>query len=403
MTATAKQINIKIFPEFEFLLSTHYRHKVLYGGRGGGKSENIARALIALSLKPTILFKKNAIRILCAREIQGSIKNSVHKLLVDIIRKYKLHNLFKITEEYIKTINGSEFIFKGIKQDPTQIKSMANIDLCWVEEAETVSKNSWQLLLNTIRADNSEIWVSFNPKTYENPAYQMFIVNPRPSTKAVKVNYDINPYFLKSPLYEQMLKDKQDDYSWYLHIWEGEILKISNAVIFKDKFIVDDFDFTSDRYYYGIDWGFSSSPLAVVRCFEKDNNLYVDYEAGGLGIEYSQMPMIFDSIPDIKKWVIYADSSRPESIKEVQKMGYKVYPCKKGSGSVEDGIQMLKSFNKIIIHPRCKQTAKEFANYSYKLDNNGNPLPIIIKQHDHYIDALRYSMDGRGYRQLYVI
>jgi phage terminase large subunit len=387
-------MQIKILTKFQFLLKQKARFKVMYGGRGGGKSENIARALLVLALNPQNLFNKKSIRILCAREYQTSIGDSVHKLFSDIINQYELHSYFNITKASIKTINGSEFIFKGISNDPLQIKSTSGVDICWVEEAEKVSRESWDFLTPTIRNEGGEIWVSFNPNDRDDPTYKMFVENPLPNTIAVKINYYDNPYFDKSPIKDEMLYDKKYNYDLYLHKWEGEIKKISDSLIFKNKFVVQEFSETSDHYYFGADWGFSKDPTAIIRCFVKDNNLYIDYEAGGVGIEYEELAELFQSIPESNKWNIYGDSQQPATISYLQKRGFNIYPCKKRAGSVEDGITLLKSFKQIIIHPRCREVAKEFGTYSYKTDINGNPLPIILDAYNHYIDALRYSLDG---------
>ena len=132
------------------------RYKVCLGGRGGAKSWGIARALL-------ILGAKSPIRILCAREFQASIKDSVHKLLCDQIDALGLLPFYEITQTSIRGFNGTEFAFVGLKNNPTNIKSFEGVDICWVEEAQTVSRLSWNVLIPTIRKQGSEIWISFNP------------------------------------------------------------------------------------------------------------------------------------------------------------------------------------------------------------------------------------------------
>lgn len=393
---------IKILPHFEFLLKEKAIYKIIYGGRGGGKSENIARALLVLALNPQKLFGKKAITILCARQYNTAIKNTVHRAFSILIDEYNLYHFFKITNNSIKSINGSEFFFVGLERNIANIKSIPKIDICWIEEAEVINDASWTMLYPTVlrngeqtnkNATNSEIWISFNPRYKDDPMY-LLSQNPLPNSIVKKVNYYDNPHMRNTPLQGAIDNMKATDYARYLHVYEGEVLKISDAIIFKDKFIVQEFNFTSDHYYFGADWGFSKDPTAIVRCFVKDNNLYIDYEAGGVGIEYEELASLFLSIPESNKWNIYGDSQQPATISYLQKKGFKIYPCKKRAGSVEDGITLLKSFNKIIIHPRCREIATEFATYSYKTDINGNPLPIILDAYNHYIDALRYSLDG---------
>ena len=174
-----------------FMQLGDYRNKVAYGGRGGGKSWGIARILI-------ILAASQSLRVLCAREIQNSIKESVHKLLVDQIDNLHLNHLFTITDTKISSKTGSEFIFSGIRSNITKIKSMEGIDICWVEEAEKVSKASWEVLIPTIRKPHSEIWLSFNPNEITDPTYEKFILNTPPDTLLININWSDNPWFPES-------------------------------------------------------------------------------------------------------------------------------------------------------------------------------------------------------------
>lgn len=403
------QINITIPTKFQFLLKEKSRYKVAYGGRGGGKSESFARALLILALNPKILFpEKEAITILCVREYQSSIAHSVHKAFADIINLYNLNSYFTITNAEIRSVNGSKLQFKGISNDPLQIKSTFGVDLCWVEEGEKVSAESWNFLTPTIRNADSEIWVSFNPNDRTDPTYKMFVENTRPDTIAVKINYYDNPYFVKSPIYQEMLYDKEHNIELYNNKWLGEVKQLSDALIFKDKYQVREFgepDITKivdNRFFYGIDFGFSSDAFAVIRCFIIDNELFIDYEAGGVGISIVDLKNYIAKIPEAKKWIIYGDSARPETINHLRAVdGYNVKPCEKGKGSVEDGIEHLRSYKKITIHPRCKELINEFGLYCYKVDKTtGEILPIIVDKYNHYIDALRYSLTQRIKRRI---
>ena len=397
-------MQIKIPKKFEFLLKTNARFKVAYGGRGGGKSENFARALLMLALKPKILFPdKDAITILCVREYQSSISHSVHKAFSDIINLYNLNSYFTITNTEIRSINGSKFQFKGISNDPLQIKSTFSIDLCWVEEGEKVSKESWNFLTPTIRNPNSEIWVSFNPNDKNDPTYKMFVDNPLPDTISIKVNYYDNPYFDLSPIKAEMLYDREHNPELYQNKWLGEVKQLSDALIFKGKYQVKEFEtpplekVVDNRYFIGVDFGFSSDAFAVIRCFIVNDELFIDYEAGGVGISIVDLKDHIAKIPEAKKWIIYADNARPETINHIRVVdGYNIRPCEKGKGSVEDGIEHLRSYKKIIIHPRCVNIINEFGLYCYKVDKTtGEILPIIVDKHNHYTDALRYSLTQR--------
>lgn len=190
------------------------RNKVFYGGRGGAKSHAFGRALLVKGMQKKL-------RILCAREFQKSIKDSVHKLLSDLIREHELEAFYDILENTIRGKNGTEFLFIGLKHNVSGIKSMEGVDIVWVEEAENVSENSWELLIPTIRKENSEIWVSFNTKNLTDPTYKRFVSTPSDDTICVKVSWRDNPFF-PDVLRKEMEKLKKTDYEAYEHIWEGE-------------------------------------------------------------------------------------------------------------------------------------------------------------------------------------
>ena len=182
----------------------------------------------------------------------------------------------------------------------------------------------------------------------------------------------------------------------YLHVWEGEPLTMTDAIIFKGRYAVDEFETPADaRFFYGVDWGFANDPTALNRSFVKDLILYIDQEAHGTGVELDELPQLFDSVDGSRAWPIKADCSRPETISLVKKQGFKIAGAKKWAGSIEDGIEYLRTFKKIVIHPRCKHTAEEFRLYSYKVDRKtGDILPVVADAWNHHIDAIRYSLDG---------
>lgn len=386
---------IQLPKKLQFLLKEKARFKVIYGGRGSAKSSSMARALIIKSLQAKT-------RILCTRELQNSISDSVHKLLSDIIYSNTLDAYFEITKTSIKSANGSEFIFKGVRNNINEIKSLEGIDICWVEEAQKISETSWDVLIPTIRKSGSEIWICFNPDEKDDPTYKRFVLNPPTNTIAVKINYDDNRWFPETELVAEMEYDKQFRPEIYDNKWLGNVKKVSEALIFKNKFEVREFEtpelnqMFENRFFFGLDFGFSSDPTAFIRCFIQDGFLYIDQEAGGIGVEMQQIkPFILDKIPESNKWLIYGDCSRPETIAYIQREGYNIYGCSKWAGSVEEGIEYIRSFKKIIIHPRCKNIIEEFNYYSYKVDKiSGAILPVIVDKYNHYCDALRYALDG---------
>ena len=364
------------------------RYKILYGGRGGGKSFTVASLLLLFGIQ-------RPLRVLCAREYQVSIKDSVHRLLADRIDALKLNKFYNVTQTAITGTNGTEFAFKGLRHNTQEIKSFEGVDICWVEEAQAVSAESWDVLIPTIRKPNSEIWMTFNPLSPDDATWTRFVVNPPPDAWVAKILYSDNPWF-PEVLEAERLYCQRTDPDAYSYIWEGNPRVFSDAQIFRNKFIVEDFETPKEcRFYHGADWGFANDPTTLVRSFIKGDRLYIDREAYGVNVELDETPQLFDSIETARKWPIKADCARPETISYMSRQGFRVTAAKKWQGSVEDGLAVLKSFEKIVIHPRCRHTADEFRLYSYKVDKtNGEVLPIIVDAHNHCIDAIRYSLDG---------
>jgi phage terminase large subunit len=200
------------------------RYKVLYGGRGGAKSWGIARALL-------IKGAKTQMRILCAREYMTSMRDSVHKLLSDQIQALGLLGFYEITQASIRGQNGTEFAFAGLKNNIANIKSYEGVDVCWVEEAQTVSRLSWNVLIPTIRKEKSEIWISFNPELETDETYQRFVVYPPADCISIKINWSDNPWFPETlRLEKDGLKDR--DLEAYNQVWEGLCRQSVDGAIF---------------------------------------------------------------------------------------------------------------------------------------------------------------------------
>ena len=200
------------------------RYRILYGGRGGSKSWNIARALLLKGCEQSI-------RVLCAREFQTSIKDSVHKLLCDQIYRLELEAHYEITQTTIRGINGTEFIFVGVKNNTNNVKSIEGIDICWVEEAQSVSPNSWNVLVPTIRKADSEIWISFNPELPTDETWKRFVLNPPENSVVQKINWNDNPWFPEVlDLERRALQGR--DIEAYNNVWEGIPRQTVDGAIF---------------------------------------------------------------------------------------------------------------------------------------------------------------------------
>jgi len=362
------------------------RYCVFYGGRGSGKSHSVARYLVCKALE-------SPIRILCAREFQNSISDSVHALLSDIIDNLGLSKYFTIKNNTIEAGNGSCFIFKGLAHNIEAIKSTEGVDIVWIEEAERVSSKSWDILIPTIRKPESKIIITFNPAFETDPTYERFIKNPPPNSLVRKVNWYDNPHF-PDVLRLEMEHCKATDYDKYTHVWEGQTLQYSDAIVFKGKYSVEEFEaMPGETLRFGADWGFAKDPTALVRCFVRGTNLFIEHEAYGHGIEITELPAFFGAVPGARQWKILGDCSRPETISFLRHQGWNIEAAPKWQGSVEDGIEYMRGFSKIIIHPRCKNTLAEFNQYKFKVDKKTDEiLPVVVDEKNHIIDAIRYSL-----------
>ncbi len=309
----------------------HCRYKGWYGGRGSAKSQQLARgAIFRGSLKP--------LRILCTREYQNSIGDSILALLSDQIKVLGLADKFDVQVNAVYGKNGTEFIFKGLKRNIQSIKSTHGVDICLVEEAQTISEDSWQILIPTIRRDDSEIWLCWNPNEDTDPTQQRFIKDPPPNSYICGVNYDKNPWFPKV-LRDEMEYDKKRDYNLYEHVWEGKTRRRTEALVFKHWRIDGSIEpVEGETLYYGSDFGFANDPTTLVRMWVNDDKreLYIDYEAYGIGVEIDHTPALYDEVPEARKWQIKGDSARPETISYLKRQGFRIRGAKKGAGSVDE-------------------------------------------------------------------
>jgi phage terminase large subunit len=392
---TSFQLPIKFQP-----LLKPYRYKVFYGGRGGAKSVSFAAALVSIAYSEKKL-------ILCAREFQNSIADSVHRTIVLQIERLGLTDWFDIQKStIISKRTGSQFLFKGLRHGIAEIKSTQGVDICWVEEGQAVSAESWLTLDPTIREAGSEIWVSFNPDQEDDATYKLFITNPPSNASIVKVDYLDNPWFPEVLELQRkaMLLNDPAAYDW---VWGGLTRKNAHSTIFNNKYKVETFDEPpyGTQFFHGADWGFAEDPTVLIRSWIRPcadghgDDLMIDREAYGYHVEIDDIPALFDTIADEdyspRMWPIFGDNSRPETISYIARQGFDITPADKWQGSVEDGITHLRGFRNIIIHERCKNLAQEARLYSYKVDkNNGKILPIIVDAWNHGWDSVRYSLNG---------
>ena len=391
------KIDLQLTKEFTPFLEPK-RYKCVFGGRGSGKSFSIAQLLVLKAFKePT--------RILCAREIQRSISDSVLQLLGDTVTRLGLNDFFDVQKSQIIGRNGSRFLFLGLSNNISKVKSYEGLDVCWVEEAESVSYTSWETLIPTVRKKGSEIWVSFNPNDEMDDTYQRFVVNPPPDAYVKKVNYNQNPWFPEELEKERLyLKDKNEDL--YNHVWEGEVLSNRDGAYYA-KFIPNDqiIDFAVepnipvDSYW---DLGVSDSTcIWLVQQIGMEIRVVDCYENQGEGLQF-----YINWLHDwrAKHQAVFGDHYAPHDIQvrelgtgksrleTARKLGIHFRVVRKLT--IEDGIHAARA-----ILPKCyfektntKDGLQALRRYRKEFDEKKGiykPHPL----HDwssHYADAFRY-------------
>ena len=378
-------------PEWALPHLSPARYKGAHGGRGSGKSHHFAEMMI----EAHIVDQKR--RSVCVREVQKSLAQSVKRLLELKIEDMNAQAYFEIQESQIKSKKGDGLIiFQGMQNHTADsIKSLEGYDCAWVEEAQSLSQRSLDLLRPTIRKPESELWFTWNPANASDPVDHLLRgPTPPPGAVVIEVNYTDNPWF-PDVLQAEMEYDKRRDPDKYAHVWMGKYLQNSNTRVFRN-WRVEEFESSPDALHrLGADWGFAVDPTVLVRCHIVGRTLYIDYEAYAVGCEIIDTPDLFMTVPESEKWPMVADSARPETVSHMKKNGFpKILSAVKGPKSVEEGVEWLKSYD-IVVHPRCVHTIDELTLYSYKTDPmTGRVLPILEDKKNHVIDALRYACEG---------
>lgn len=367
------------------------RYKGARGGRSSGKSHFFCELLVEQHVVDSNLSS------VCIREIQKSLKFSAKRLIESKIRSMGVSSSFRITQNEIKRVDGEGImIFQGMQDHTAEsIKSLEGFDRALVEEAQSLSNRSLELLLPTIRKDDSEIWFIWNPDQPEDPVDNFLVANCPHNAIVVNVNYMDNPFLPDVSLEEaeNWLKRDPDGYN---HIWLGGYNTKSDDQVLAGRWRVDEFEPGEDwdGPYLGADWGFATDPNTIMELWIYQNVLYVYQETYGNGVEIDDTPAFFDKNPNAKTHTVRADNARPEIISYMKKHGYpKIEAVNKWPGSVEDGISKLRGFNEIVIHTQCTHTIEEARLWKYKRDRlTGDVLPVLIDKHNHCWDAARYAI-----------
>jgi phage terminase large subunit len=389
------------------------RYRGAHGGRGSGKSWFFGELLIDRFLDDPTL------RAVCIREFQKSLEMSAKRLLEDIIERLHVQSLFRVLNTHIETKAGGTILFQGMATQTAQsIKSLEGFRIAWLEEAQSLSQRSLDLLRPTIRDEGSEIWASWNPDKSTDPIDQLLRADPPPDAAVVGVQYHDNPFF-PDTLRREMEYDRARDPEKYAHIWLGAYARHTEARVFKN-WRVEEFVTPADAaFLFGADWGFAVDPTVAVRGYVQGRTLFVDQEVYRVGCDIDDTPALFDGLGctvahthdiDIDRayrrwqaptcsammrpWQVLADSARPETISYMQRHGYpRVEGARTGPGSVEEGVEFLKSYD-IVVHPRCTHVVDELTAYAFKTHPlTGQVIPVLVDAKNHTIDSLRYMVE----------
>ncbi len=375
-----KIIDIPI--EFKRLFDDDWREAAIFGGRFSLKSHTVARyLLIQARLKKT--------RVACFREFQNSISESSHQLLADLITQYDLTDFEVTNNAIINKINGSDFIFKGLYLNEQSIKSIEGIDIAWAEEAQTVSTQSLEVLTPTVRSAGSRIIYTYNRLMEDDPVHVRLVVEGRPNTIIINVNYDIAVKYKMMP--DVVLAEIEDDKAHrpglYRHKWLGEPNNLEQK-IYKNWAIIDEVPHEARLERMGMDFGYTNDESAIVKVFYYNGGYILDEVLYQKGVSNKQLA---DTLLNQLKVLVIADSAEPKSIDEIRSYGVNIQPTEKGKDSVRQGIQIVQD-QQISVTKRSANVVKEYRNYMFKTDRNGRTLNEPEHLWSHSMDAIRYAM-----------
>jgi phage terminase large subunit len=368
-----------------------YRHFALYGGRGTAKSHSVAEAIIVRSTREPQ-------NIVCGRQFQNSINESSKSLLEQKIFTLGANENFEIgkTEITHKTYN-SKMFFIGLERNIESRKSMEGIDIFWNEEAQTTNVKSLAVTVPTfLRKKNSQLIWTWNPRFKDDPVDDMFRGpnGPPPDSYIRHVTYEDNPFFFATELHQQYNHARLTNKRVFEHVWCGGYDENSDARIFQNvkisRYKVKD----HIRPMFGMDFGFSTDPSTIVKCYIDYANkiVYIAYAYFGQGIPLESLPDFIEQVPEARDYTITADSSQPQTIDFLNRKGYRVIPAVKGPGSIKSGLTFLQGFQ-IYINPDMPEMIEEARRYFWKTDRNGLVLPMAEDKFNHGWDAVRYAVE----------
>lgn len=377
---------IEIPIEYKRLFDKDWREAAVYGGRFSLKSHTVARLLL-------IRARQAKTRIACFREFQNSITESSHQLLADLIKLYELKEFEVTNNSIINTLNGSDFLFKGLHHNEQSVKSIEGIDIAWVEEAQTVSQSSIEVLTPTVRKEGSQIIYTYNRLLEDDPVHHRLVIEGRPNTLIINVNYDIAIKYGMMPdtIRLEMEDDKAKRPALYQHKWLGEPNSMERK-IYKDWAFIESIPHEARLIRRGLDFGYTNDPTALIDVYKYNGGYIIDEQIYRKGMLNKQ---IADFMLNLKEpeCIVVADSSEPKSIDEIKLYGVNILPCVKGPGSIATGIAFVQG-QRISVTNRSANIIKEYKNYLWMVDKLGKIINDPEGGFDHSMDALRYALNS---------
>jgi phage terminase large subunit len=388
-------MTIEIPVEYKRLFDSDWREASIYGGRYSLKSHTVARALL-------IRARQKKTRVACFREFQNSIADSSHQLLSDLIKQYELTD-FKVTDKTIvNTINGSDFLFKGLHHNEQSVKSTEGIDIAWIEEAQTVSTTSLEVLTPTIRKTGSQIIYTYNRLLEEDPVHKRLVLEGRPNTLVIHANYDIAEKYgwLPDVIKQEIEDDRINRPALYKHKWLGEPNSLERRV-YSNWVQVDDVPHEARLERRGLDFGYKNDPTAVVGIYYYNGGYILDEELYRKGMHNNEIAAVLNNLSNPNTLVI-GDSAEPKSIDELRMSGVNILGVKKVGGN--DTLGNKKTFKqygidfvgqqKISVTKRSANIWREYLSYLHKEDKDGKILNDPEDGNDHAMDATLYGFMG---------
>ena len=384
-------LEININAAYKPATKTKARYRVLYGGAGSGKSHFVAQEVLLN------MMSNKEYSYLVVRKTGKSIRNSVFRLLTEMINDNNLSGYFEInkTEMTIMCVTGASLITSGL-DDVEKLKSVANINRIWVEEASEITEtdfNQLDLRLRGLSKIGYQLTLTFNPISETHWLKKSFFDIGRPDSYVLKTTYKDNN-FLDDQYIRTLMELEKQDYQYFRIYALGEWGSIGN-IIYSNwrKQDLSDISGTFDNLYNGLDFGFADDPTAFIRVHldNKRKKIYILEEFALRGL------FIDDIAAELKDRIngeyITCDSSEPRSISDLKRNGIKALAAKKGPGSVEHGIKWLQG-HEIIVDPSCVETINELSSYKWKEDKDGNVIAKPVDTNNHILDALRYALES---------